>query len=144
MKMTAEEIVEMYNKDRTRETMQKIAELNGCTIKEVGEFLKNAATVKKKPGRPKGAKNQKKTSAEEVLKDENQEQSSNESQILGRKRTRSYLIPDCVVEVTKQKIDEYKRLAQFHESKAEEYYLIVNEYEDFLNGGTFNGSENGI
>ena len=56
MKMTAEEIVEMYNKNPTRETMEQIAARNECSIQEIGEFLKNTAKEqeeRKKPGRPK-------------------------------------------------------------------------------------------
>lgn len=143
MKMTADEILEMYNKDRSKEGMQMIADLNGCSIKEVGEFLKEQAVCKpkKKPGRPKKQKN---PSTENVLKDKDENLTNIDVSVPVKKRPRSYIIPDCVVDITKLKIEEYKRLAKFHEQKAEELYLIVNECEDFLNGGTFNGSENSI
>ena len=81
MKMTAEEIVKIYKSDPSRETMQQLAIDNDCTMKDIGEFLKAAATSKKteeimqdavktaeapaeekkKPGRPKGSANREKT-----------------------------------------------------------------------------------
>lgn len=81
MKMTAEEIVKIYKSDPSRETMQQLAIDNDCTMKDIGEFLKAAATAKKteeimqdaekpaeapaeekkKPGRPKGSANKEKT-----------------------------------------------------------------------------------
>lgn len=56
MKMTAEEILAMYNKDRSRENMQKIADLNGCTMHDIGEFLKAAADTPKKKEALEGLK----------------------------------------------------------------------------------------
>lgn len=71
MKMTAEEIVKIYKSDPSRETMQQLAIDNDCTMKDIGEFLKAAATAKteeiqqaaekpaeekKGPGRPKKTK----------------------------------------------------------------------------------------
>lgn len=56
MRMTAEEIVKVYNENPTRETMERIAEKNECSIQEIGEFLKNTAKEqgeKKGPGRPR-------------------------------------------------------------------------------------------
>lgn len=53
MKMTAEEIVKIYKADPSRETMLQLARDNECTLKDIGEFLKDAATPKKKPGRPR-------------------------------------------------------------------------------------------
>lgn len=80
MKMTAEEIVKIYKSDPSKETMQQLAIDNDCTMKDIGEFLKAAATAKKteeimqnpitaeapaeekkKPGRPKGSTNREKT-----------------------------------------------------------------------------------
>lgn len=70
MKMTAEEIVKIYKSDPSRETMQQLAIDNDCTIKDIGEFLKAAATQKpaeaperekKKAGRPKGSSNKEKS-----------------------------------------------------------------------------------
>lgn len=144
MKMSAEEIVIMYNQDRSRKTMERIAEINGCSIREVGEFLKAAAGKnKKKPGRPpkKALPEIDLTPIDEVLKDEI-EKSENKVESNGVKITRkTYLIPDVVVEETRKKIDEFKRLAKYHEDKMEEYNLMANECEDFLNGGEFNGSK---
>lgn len=77
MKMTAEEIVKIYKSDPSKETMQQLAIDNDCTLKDIGEFLKAAATAKKteeimqdagapaeekkKPGRPKGSTNREKS-----------------------------------------------------------------------------------
>lgn len=66
MKMTAEEIVKIYKADPSRETMLQLARDNECTLKDIGEFLKDAATPKKKPGRPKGSGRGKKTPKNEV------------------------------------------------------------------------------
>ena len=71
MKMTAEEIVKIYKSDPSKETMQQLAIDNDCTLKDIGEFLKEAAAAKtektqqaaekpaeekKGPGRPKKTK----------------------------------------------------------------------------------------
>ena len=147
MKMTAQEILDMYNQNRSRETMEKIAALNDCTIKEVGEFLKNAASQpKKKPGRPKKDKSEVSnlSSSEDTLKDKAEEESIKVELPSDKKPRRSYLIPELVVEATKEKIREYKRMAEFHEKKMEEYNLQVGELEDFLRGGFCHGEEDGL
>lgn len=55
MKMTAEEIAKRYKEDPSRDNMQQLAKENGCSLQEVGQFLKDAAEKenKRKPGRPK-------------------------------------------------------------------------------------------
>jgi len=147
MKMTAEEILEMYNANRSRETMQKIAELNDCTIKDVGEFLKNAASQpKRKPGRPKKDKAQEPdlTSIEEPKEDKiEKEEIKSETQPVQKPR-HSYMIPEVVVEATREKIAEAKRKAKYYEEKANEYNLIAMECEDFLEGGWCSGTEDGL
>ena len=147
MKMTAEEILEMFNANRSRETMQKIAELNDCTIKEVGEFLKNAASQpKRKPGRPKKDKAQELdlTGIEEPKENETKEVLIKSGDIPVKKPRHSYMIPEVVVEATREKIAEAKRKAKYYEEKANEYNLIAMECEDFLEGGWCNGTEDGL
>lgn len=146
MKMTAQEIVEMYNQNRSRETMQKIAEINGCTIKEVGEFLKEAATPKRGPGRPKKEKPEelKVPSIEKTLEDKTENPEIKSEAVPVKAARHSYMIPEVVVEATREKIDEARRKAKYFEEKAEEYNLIVMECEDFLQGGFCNGSKDGI
>lgn len=144
MKMTAEEIVEMYDKDRTRDCMQRIADLNDCTIKEVGEFLKNAAQPKKKPGRPKKEQASKSPECEQTLKDNSEKVDNKSESVQGKKPRHSYMIPEVVVQATKEKIEDARRRAKFHEDKAQEYNLIVMECEDFLYGGFCNGEEDGL
>lgn len=70
--MTAEEIVKAYKADPSRENMLQLAHDNECTLHEMGEFLKQAATPekpaeKKKAGRP--PKNKKMTGTEATKKD---------------------------------------------------------------------------
>lgn len=84
MKMTAEEIVKIYKSDPSKETMQQLAIDNDCTLKDIGEFLKAAATAKKTeeimqdaeapaeekkgPGRPKKTKEPKPKELPEYVK----------------------------------------------------------------------------
>lgn len=144
MKMTAEEIVEMYEKDRSRDCMQRIADLNGCTIKEVGEFLKNASQPKRKPGRPKKEQESKEPECDNTLKDDFEKLENKVESVPVKKPRHTYMIPEVVVEATKQKIEDARRMAKFHEDKAQEYNLIVMECEDFLFGGFCNGQEDGL
>ena len=148
MKMTAQEILDMYNQNRTRETMEKIAQLNDCTIKEVGEFLKDAAAQppKKKPGRPKKEKPEEGilSSSEEALFDTTEKEEIKSEPQLAKKSRHSYMIPEVVVEATREKIEEARRKAKYYEQKAEEYNLIVMECEDFLEGGWCSGTEDGL
>ena len=71
MKMTAEDIVKVYNNNPCRKTMEQLALANNCTIADIGHYLKEEAAKKeaetssteekKKPGRPKGSANKEKT-----------------------------------------------------------------------------------
>lgn len=149
MKMTAEEILEMYNADRSRETMEIIAAMNDCTIKEVGEFLKKAAKEqpKKKPGRkPKSEKAESGNlcSTEDTKSHDTEEVTIKEQPHEDKMHRGSYLIPEVVVGLTRDKIKEYKRMADFHAQKMEEYNLLALECEDFLQGGFCNGEKDGI
>lgn len=139
MKMSAREIFSEYNKDRSRENMQRIADMNGCTLHEVGEFLKNAATPeKKKPGRPK------KLSSEPTKKDEESNTSNIIEPLPEEKRAQKYLIPEEVEIITREKIAEHKRMAEMFQQKAAEAILKANELQDFLNGGCVYGHEDAI
>ena len=147
MKMTADEIFAMYDKNRSRETMQKIADLNDCTIKEVGEFLKDVANrPKRKPGRPKKEKAEEPilTGIEETKKDKTEESENKVVSEPVKNSRHSYMIPEVVVEATREKIAEARRKAKYYEEKAEEYNLIVLECEDFLEGGWCSGTEDGL
>lgn len=140
MKMTAEEIVKLYNANPCHETMEKIAKANECSIHDVGAFLKSVAETpeKRKPGRPK------KPSTDSTKKDESEKSEiKNESDEV-KKHPHTYLIPDQIYDITKTKIEELRRMGRFHADKAEEYFMTANECEDFLNGGFCCGHKDGI
>lgn len=140
MKMTAEEILAMYNEDRSRENMQKIADLNGCTMHDVGEFLKAAADTPKKrgPGRPK------KLSSDKTKSNKKSDTRNKVEALPEEKRSQKYLIPEIVESLTREKIDEYRRKADFFREKAAEEELKADELQDFLNGGFCDGAKDGI
>lgn len=140
MKMTAEEILAMYNKDRSRENMQKIADLNGCTMHDIGEFLKAAADTPKKrgPGRPK------KSSGDKTKSNKKSDTRNKVEALPEEKRSHKYLIPEIVENLTREKIDEYRRKADFFREKADEEELKADELQDFLNGGFCDGTKDGI
>lgn len=140
MKMTAEEILAMYNQDRSRENMQKIADLNGCTMHDIGEFLKAAADTPKKrgPGRPK------KPSSEKTKSNKKTDTRNKVEALPEEKRSQKYLIPEIVESLTREKIDEYRRKADFFREKAAEEELKADELQDFLNGGFCDGAKDGI
>lgn len=132
MKMTAEEIVAAYKADSSKANMQMLAELNGCSLKEIGEFLQNAAK-KRKPGRPK------KLSSEATKRNKNQNLSNKVESLPEEKRAKKYLIPPILESISKEKIEEYRRTAEIHRNKAAELEIQANELQDFLNGGGQNG-----
>lgn len=134
MKMTAEEILEAYNRDISHANMQRIADENGCTIKEIGEFLKAAAAEpqKKKPGRPKGRKN---TQTDATKKDVSKQTCNKVEPLPDELRAKKYLIPPVIESISLEKIDEYRRLAKIHLDEAKRLELEANELQDFLNGG---------
>lgn len=140
MKMTAEEIVKAYNSDRSRENMQHIADENGCTIHEIGEFLKNAADnpQKKRPGRPKKLK------ADGTLKDKTKNVRPKVKPIEEELRPHTYLIPPVLETLAKEKIEEFRRKADFFKTKAMEAEIEADELQDFLNGGYSDGQEDGV
>lgn len=148
MKMSAEEILALYNENRSRETMEVIARANDCTIKDVGEFLKAAANQepKKKPGRPKKDSTQDRNlTSEEKPKKDTAEKMETKAEILPvNKRHHTYLVPEIVVSMTSEKIKEYRRMAKYHEEKMEEYNLMALECEEFLMGGFCGGQKDGI
>lgn len=149
MKMSVEEILALYNENRSRETMELIARANDCTIKDVGEFLKAAAAnqePKKKPGRPKKDSTQNRNlTSEEKQKKDTAEKVETKTEILPvNKRHHTYLVPEIVVTMTSDKIKEYRRMAKYHEEKMEEYNLMALECEEFLMGGFCGGSKDGI
>lgn len=150
MKMEADEIVALYKANPTRETMQKIAKANDCTIHEVGEFLRDCANksqeVKKRRGRPKKDKAQSRnsTSTQKTKKDNSEKTEIKNESEEAKKRPHSYLIPDLVAKATKEKVEELRRMGRIHSEKAEECFMLANECEDFLNGGYYNGQEDGL
>lgn len=139
MKDTVEQIVEKYIANPSRENMHQIAEYNDCTIKEIGQHLKEAATPGgRKPGRPKGRKS---SSTEPTIKHTYSKKSnksgSNESDNLAKR----YLIPPIVESMAKEKAEDLKKLRDIHEAKAKELQLEIDEIVDFLNGGIINGAK---
>lgn len=140
MKMTAEEIVSMYNQDKSRSNMRKIAELNGCTIHEVGEFLKNAASqpTKRKPGRPKSS------STRKTKKDTKSKTRNKVEPLPDELRPKTYIIPPLVESLTKSKIEELRRRSEYFENEAKRLGLEADELQDFLNGGFCDGKKDGI
>ena len=140
MKMTAEEILAMYNKDRSRENMQKIADLNGCTMHDIGEFLKAAAVTPKKRGRGRP----KKPSGDKTKSNKKSGTRNKVEALPEEKRSQKYLIPEIVENLTREKIDEYRRKADFFREKAAEEELKADELQDFLNGGFCDGAKDGI
>lgn len=139
MKDTVEQIVEKYIANPSRENMHQIAEYNGCTIKEIGQLLKEAATPgRRKPGRPKSRKN---SSMEPTIKRTSVKKSnkigSNESDTLAKR----YLIPPIVESMAREKAEELKKLKDIHVNKARELQLEIDEIVDFLNGGLVDGAK---
>ncbi len=128
MKDSIEQIVARYKADPSRENMKRIADDNGCTMKEIGEFLKDAATPRK-PGRPKSPRSEatkKGTNKKASIKDDSNE---------GEMHSKKYLIPQIIESITKEKIAELSRLQEIHINKAKELELEIDELKDFLSGG---------
>lgn len=144
MKETAEQIVKRYKADPSRENMQQIALDNDCTMQEIGEFLKDAATPKKKPGRPKSkeASERKKIPSEAIKKRKNEKVSNKSDSVERKMLAKTYLIPPVMLSIGKEKAEEYRRLAEIHKVKARELELQAIEIEDFLEGGFTDGNEN--
>lgn len=142
MKWTAEEILKAYKSDPSKENMERIAEENGCSVKEVGQFLKEAAEKqpKKKPGRPPKNKNLT-TSDSTIINDSKKLTIKVESQ---PDEVQGYFIPESVKIFTENKIDELYRLADIMDEKAAEKRKEAEELRKFLDGGAKYGSENGV
>lgn len=140
MKMSAEEIVKAYNADRSRENMQRIADENGCTLHEIGEFLKDSANMpqNKRPGRPKKQK------ADKTLDNKNKITCSKVEPIEENKRPHTYLISPLLETIAKEKIAELRRKCDFFKTKAMEAEIEADELQDFLNGGYSDGQKDGI
>ena len=139
MKMSAEEIITEYQKDPSRANMVKIAEANNATLEEIGNYLKDAAAPKKKMGRPKGSKNRKSTRSDKTLKDTSKKTSDKVESLPREMRANKYLIPPLLESIAKEKIDEYRRIAEIHREQAQKLDLEANELQDFLNGGLCDG-----
>lgn len=140
MKWSAERIVKEYKKDISRANMERIAKENDCTLKEIGEFLQQAALepLKKRPGRPKKQK------ADKTKKDENQKVRPKVEPVEENKRPHTYLIPPVLENIAKEKIAELRRKCDFFKTKAMEAEIEADELQDFLNGGYCNGQKDGI
>lgn len=128
MKDSIEQIVSKYKADPSRENMKRIADDNGCTMKDIGELLKNAA-IKKKPGRPKSPR------SEATKKGTNKKASIKDNSNEGEMHSKKYLIPQIIESITKEKIAELLRLQEIHVNKAIELELEIDELKDFLSGG---------
>ena len=128
MKDSIEQIVARYKADPSRENMKRIADDNGCTMKEIGEFLKDASTPKK-PGRPKTPR------SEATKKGTNKKVSNKIDSDEGEMCSKKYLIPQIIESITKEKIAELSRLQEIHINKAKELELEIDELKDFLSGG---------
>ena len=140
MKWSAERIVEEYKKDISRANMERIAQENDCTLKEIGEFLQQAALepLKRRPERPKKQK------ADKTKKDENQKVRLKVEPVEENKRPHTYLIPTTIESMAKAKIEELRRRVEFFKTKAQEAELEADELQDFLNGGYCNGQKDGV
>lgn len=129
MKDSIEQIMERYKADPSSENMRQIAIDNGCTMHEIGQMLKAAASKKKSPGRPK------KPSSDTTKKNTKEKASSKDGSDEGEMHAKKYLIPQIIESITKEKIDELTRLKEIHEYKAKELELEIDELKDFLSGG---------
>ena len=142
MKWSAERIVEEYNHDPSPENMLRIARENDCTLKDVGEYLKNYVQLKRKPGRPpKNPASGEKTSIDESKINKTKEMSSKDESKQVEMRAHSYLIPELVVSLTKEHIDKLQREIEYFEQSIYEKKLRKAELEDFLNGGFYEKDE---
>lgn len=128
MKMTAEEIVKRYKADPTRETMLQLAHENDCTIKEIGEFLKDAAA--RKLGRPKGSgrgkKKPKNEECETTIKDTNKKVTPKMDSLEEEMRPEETSKNDIPEEIKNILLDRYNLL----EGRAEAHMIALREINE--------------
>lgn len=144
MKMSAEEILRRYNEDSSHENLERIAAENGCTIREVGLFLREAAKgeneepKKKRPGRPKKSPETSKSSpSEETKSNKNKKKSSKV------KSAECEMPPSIVMELVELKIHELERMIVVFEDKVNELKTQHDELVEFKERWQ-NGTENGV
>lgn len=151
MKWTAEQILEEYNKDRSHQNMKRIADENGVTMKEIGEFLKNEAAKntpagQKKKGRPKGTatgkKSQKRSGAENTLNDTKEEKEI-KSDSCPRKIDLGPVkedIPGPVRKLITDQLNTIEVKMSYHQEALDDLKKEKAELISFLTGGDFDGN----
>lgn len=144
MKMSAEEITRRYKEDSSRENLERIAAENGCTIREVGLFLKEAAKgeneepKKKRPGRPKKSPETSKSSPSEETKSNKNKRKS--SKVMSAE---CEMPPSIVMELVELKIHELERMIVVFEDKVKELKTQHDELVEFKERWQ-NGAKNGV
>lgn len=144
MKMSAEEITRRYKEDSSHENLERIAAENGCTIREVGLFLKEAAKgeneepKKKRPGRPKKSPETSKSSPSEETKSNKKKRKS--SKVMSAE---CEMPPSIVMELVELKIHELERMIVVFEDKVKELKTQHDELVEFKERWQ-NGAKDGV
>lgn len=144
MKMSAEEITRRYKEDSSHENLERIAAENGCTIREVGLFLREAAKgeneepKKKRPGRPKKSPEISKSSPNEETKSNKNKRKS--SKVMSAE---CEMPPSIVMELVELKIHELERMIVVFEDKVNELKTQHDELVEFKERWQ-NGAKNGV
>lgn len=144
MKMSAEEILRRYKEDSSHENLERIAAENGCTIREVGLFLKEAAKgeneepKKKRPGRPKKSPETSKSSPSEETKSNKNKRKS--SKVMSAE---CEMPPSIVMELVELKIHELERMIVVFEDKVNELKSQHDELVEFKERWQ-NGAKDGV
>lgn len=144
MKMSAEEITRRYKEDSSHENLERIAAENGCTIREVGLFLREAAKgeneepKKKRPGRPKKSPEISKSSPNEETKSNKNKRKS--SKVMSAE---CEMPPSIVMELVELKIHELERMIVVFEDKVKELKTQHDELVEFKERWQ-NGAKDGV
>lgn len=116
MEMTETEIIKKYKEAPSLSRIQMIADLNGCTTKEIREILRSSGESVKEP-KKRGSKPKKNTKADATKKDDTTKTSSKAEPVEVEKPAESISIPVVVLEMCQERINYTNRqISAFIES----------------------------
>lgn len=116
MEMTETEIIKKYKEAPSLSRIQMIADLNGCTTKEIRDILRNSGESIKEP-KKRASKPKKNTKAETTKKDDTKKTSNKAEPVEVEKPAESISIPVVVLEMCQERINYTNRqISAFIES----------------------------
>lgn len=116
MEMTETEIIKKYKEAPSLSRIQMIADLNGCTTKEIRDILRSSGESIKEP-KKKTSKPKKNTKADATKKDDTTKTSSKAEPVEVEKPAESISIPVVVLEMCQERINYTNRqISAFIES----------------------------